>query len=321
MAKKHKEKRRKWQYKQRREEDVIASSKQTSGGYDSYFKNEFKVWKIKDGDHTIRIMPPTWEADIYRDLGFECYVHYNVGPDNASYLCALKNGVGDCAICDERTNMSRANGHEDEVKELTARKKYIIWMIDRDDEASGPQLWAAPWTFIRDVNDASKGRKSGKTLYIENPDEGYDIEFEKIKKANFANYIRIMVAREPSAVSDDEDIAEKWMDYITDNPVTDVLRYYDYDYILKIHSGTKSKDEDAEEDDDDQPVRSTRRKSFSRDDDDDDDTEDVDDDEEDEEDEDDTPKSKRKKHDFSDDDSRERLREKTVERKKKRQRN
>jgi hypothetical protein len=111
-----------------------------SGGKSSSKSNT--MWKPKQGDQTIRILP-TADGDPFREFHF----HYNVGKNPGIY-CNKRNDNGECAICDFASKLWREGTQTDdqnlknEAKKLFARKRYYSPVLVRGDEAEGVKIWA-----------------------------------------------------------------------------------------------------------------------------------------------------------------------------------
>src|SRR5690348_13638753 len=86
MGKRSKEKKGKsrFKYQGRSKEDVAAAANQSSGNFDSIFKDGIKVYKPREGKNIIRILPATWEDG--RHYAYTLMVVYGIGADNQSYL-------------------------------------------------------------------------------------------------------------------------------------------------------------------------------------------------------------------------------------------
>ena len=87
---------RKFQYKKRGYTEARKRADQSASTRDSFIIEEISLYKPAEGDNTIRIIPPTWEDP--ENYGLDIYVHYNVGPDNAAYLCLDKMLGKPCPI-------------------------------------------------------------------------------------------------------------------------------------------------------------------------------------------------------------------------------
>lgn len=249
--------RKRFEYKPRTKEQVRARANQKGGMFDSTFKDGLKQLKVGEGDHTYRIMPPTWDdADHY---GLEVMIHYGVGPDNQAYLCREKLEKGTCPICAERRKAERKD--PDYAKELAPTKRVLLWVIDRDKESEGPQLWSCPWTLDRDIAMQSQDKKTGEVFAVDDPYEGYDVSFTRSGADQRTKYGGIQLARRSSPLAEDEDELDDWLDYIQDNPLTECLVYYDEEYIAGIFAGGEAKRDKEDEEQEESPrTRSSRRR-------------------------------------------------------------
>lgn len=203
------------------------------------------MYKPGDGANIIRIMPPTWQdADHF---GLDIYVHYEVGPDNPSYLCLEKMKGEPCPICEERARATKDNDSEYADK-LKPAKRVLVYLIDRDNERDGPKIWSMPWTIDRDLCKLVVDRRSGEVLPIDDPEKGYDIEFDRTGKGTHTKYVGLAIARRESDIGKPE-----WLDFVVDNPLPDQLQFYDYDHIAKQFGGqgsSRGDDRNASRDDD-----------------------------------------------------------------------
>jgi hypothetical protein len=239
-----------FEYKPRDKAAVQKRATQSGGLFDSIFRNDFTVWKPKDGDNRIRFLPPTWPKPEH--FGLDIYVHFGIGSDSQSYLCLEKMKEELCPICAEKRRADKA-GDTDYARELSATKRVLVWMIDRDDEESGPQLWSMPWTVDRDFAALSIDKRTREILFLDSPEEGFDIEFTKTGSKLKTKYIGAKVDRRPSPLSDDDEVVQEWMQFIEDNPLTDVLQYFDAEHISQIAAGKKNAKDEEDEDEDEAP--------------------------------------------------------------------
>lgn len=247
-----------FQYQARSEEDRQKRATQSANDFDKILKDGVKMFKPNDGTNRIRILPPTWEGA--RHYGHDIYVHYGVGPDRQSYLC-LNKMKGDPDPISEAREEARRDNDEKLAKELDAKKRVLIYLIDRDHEKEGVQAWAMPWTVDRDITTVSKDRSTGEVYNVDDPEEGYDIEFDKRGSKDRTEYTGIAVARRSTPLGRAE-----WLDYAMDNPLPEQLNFYDYDYIAKLfNGGGAQRDRDGGRDRDEDRDFSGRRDRDDRD--------------------------------------------------------
>lgn len=233
-----------YEYQSRSADDVRQRANKGANDFDRILKDGIKMWKPNDGDNRIRILPPTWEGA--KHFGLDIYVHYGVGPDRQSYLC-LNKMKGEPDPIAEEHERARRDEDEEYAKELEAKRRVLIYLIDRDHEKEGVQAWAMPWTLDRDIVKVMQDRTTGEVLEIDHPNNGYDITFEKKGSKNRTEYLGVSVARRSSELGKDE-----WLDFAIDNPLPDQLQYFDYDHIAKVfggqgaHKGSRDRDRDED---------------------------------------------------------------------------
>lgn len=229
-------------YSPRSREQIDKRASMRGKEFDRLVKDGIKVWKPADGLNTIRILPATWKNPEH--YGFDLYVHYGVGPDRASYLDLYKMKEQPDPISEEHAEALR-DGDDKYAKEIEPKRRCGVYLIDRDNEKEGVQFWAMPWTIDADLNKLAVDKRTGETLNIDDPEDGYDVEFEKSGKDRNTKYEAVKIARRSSPLG-----SHKWLDWAVDNPLPDQLVYFDYDHIAKAFGGGGShrgRDEEREE--------------------------------------------------------------------------
>jgi len=246
MVMKKKAAKSRFQYKERTREQVKRRAEQRTGSFDSYLSDVASLFKVKsDTDYRIRIFPPTWEeADHY---GIDVFVHYGIGADKNSYLCPNHHGDGGCPICAERSRVDALGNDEEYVRELAPTKRVLVWLVDRDNEQDGPIVWGMPQTVDKEISRRSIDKHTNEVLWIDNPDNGYDVEFAREGQGWKTKYVGIDIARKSSPLHDDPDILDEWLEFVANNPLPDLLVVHDAEYIAKIFSGKAATDSGDEE--------------------------------------------------------------------------
>lgn len=220
----------------------------TDGEYDNPFNTSCPIFTPKEGDHRIRILPPTWEGSEH--FSIDCYLHYGVGPNNERYLCLRKHGKGECPVC---TEMQRADreGDKDYATKISPKHREAVYMIDRKAEKKGVQLWPMPHTKVaREIMKRARDSETGETFFIDHPDKGYDVKFSIEGSQKTTQYTGVDIARKSTPLSDDEAIQDKWIEFAQDNPLPDTLTFYSAKHIAATFAG---KDPDSVVDDEDKP--------------------------------------------------------------------
>jgi hypothetical protein len=215
------------------------------GNFDTIFKSKFKQWKPKDGKNRIRILPPTWKGA--KHYGYDIFVNYNIGPDNQSYLSLSKHNLGADPIAEARRE-AQADGDKDFAKKLNPNQRILYWIIDRSDEDEGPLLWAAPFTFDKALSNLCIDEDTKDVMFIDDPKTGRDVRFYKEGTGLLTKYDPSKMKVLPEGPThDDADIEQDWLDFVADNPLPEVLNFYNYDHINAAFAGQAGRDNDEDE--------------------------------------------------------------------------
>ncbi len=240
-----------YEYVARSAEQTRSRASKGANDYDKIIKDGIKTWKPNDGDNRIRILPPTWKKPEH--FGLDIYVHYGVGADRGQYLCRHKM-LGEADPINEEREKFKASmdpdSKEDQkyLKDLEAKRRVGVYLIDRDHEKEGVQFWAMPWTIDRDIVKVSVDKDSGEVLPIDHPDDGYDITFEKSGAKDRTEYNGVAIARRSSPLGKDA-----WLEFAQENPIPEILQYFPYEDIAKAFGGVgahkeKGRGSDRDED-------------------------------------------------------------------------
>ena len=232
-----------FKYRQRSKEKWESRAEQSGYSRRSMFVEGINLFRPNDGDNLIRILPPTFDdAEHY---GYEIFVHYNVGPDGDSFLCHNIMNQDPCPICEERTRALKDNDKEYADK-LVGKKRVLTYIVDRDQEDEGLQLWSMPWTLDADFTSLAIDKRTGEILDIDDPDNGYDVEFSKSGRGRNTKYGSVAIARKSSDLNDPDAL-----EGAIELPLNECLKFYDYDDILKIFNAGGGYDEEEEEEEED----------------------------------------------------------------------
>jgi hypothetical protein len=288
----------KFKYKARTSEQVKKRAEQRGGNFDSPVRGGIDMWRPKSGENVIRILPPTW--DDFDHYGYDVFMHRFVGSDSSNYVCPNKMKGKACCICDE-AKVLKADGEEEEAKKIAFQKRVWVWVIDRDDKNAQPQVWDMSWSQDRDISELSRF-KSGKTLMIDHPDDGYDVIVKKTGSGKTNTKYHFNIERDASPIDDDPEKQEEILKFISDNPIPDVLKIFPNEHLEKKMEGTTAeKDEDLDEDED-APKKKRRARDADEDEDEDDKPRKKKKPAEDEEEQDDPPRRRRPKDEEDDED-------------------
>lgn len=245
---------------------VKRQAERRGGKFDSIFKGNFDTFTPKEGDNVLRILPAGWEG--HADFAFPVWVHFGIGADESSYLCLRKMKDETCPICQEVARM-KADGETEDAKRIDCKERFVCWAIDRSDRDEDPALYSMPATVYKDLNALCYSSKTGKAIFVDNPDTGYDITIRRTGAKRNTRYLP-QVDRDPSPVTDDDDKYKELEEWVQDNQIPDCLQFFDADYLEKALGGEldrNDKDGDerssrrsANDDQDDEAPRSARRR-------------------------------------------------------------
>jgi len=245
------------------------------GRFDSPFKGNFDSFTAKQGENSVRILPPSWDG-AHDDYGYTVWMHGWVGADGSSYLCPFKTVLPKrlmerlkmprkCPIC-AASKRAKDDGDDDEARQLTATEKVVCWVVDRADEPNlAAKLWTMSWSMDREINaQCWDNKKPDKALLLDHPDEGYDLQFRRTGVKLNTRYVGLKLDRDPSPISGDSDLQEEILAFVQENPIPDLLKFYDTAHLEGVISGTaEEKDEELEgEEADEAPL--TRKKLVGR---------------------------------------------------------
>jgi len=277
----------KYHGRSRKVEDVVRRSKQSGGSYDSFLIPGIIKYKPREGENRIRVLPRTWKDTEKWGDNWEVLasLHRNVGPDEATYLCLDKMQGKKCPVCEVRRK-----AESEEADALRVQVRPMVWIIDRDNEKAGVQLWDMPLGLFRDINRRSVDKKTNAVILVDDPEEGFDIMFTREGEGKTTKYVSVEIDRDPTPLHDNERKMARYLEYVQENPVPSVLNFYDAAHIEKVLFGQveaaqkRRRDDDDEDEDEEEETTSTRRRRRR-----------VDDDEEEEEEEERTTSRKKKR--------------------------
>ena len=223
-------------YQARDPSTVDKRANQQAGNREGYIKDDFTTYAPKKGDNWIRILPATFEGA--ENYGLDIWIHFGVGPDEASVLCPDSNKDLErfgfkrsrCPLCEARV-LAERTGDTKLADDLKPKRRVLVWIADQQEPGKGPLAWAAPWTVDREIAKISRDKRTGTVYIVEHPDDGYDVSFDKEGEKDRTSYTAFQLARSPTAVPD------AWLDYIADHPLPTILIWRDYAEINEIYTG------------------------------------------------------------------------------------
>ncbi len=249
-----------FKYKKPSKEVLNKRANQSGSSGHWFLRDDVETFSPKDDKkgNQIRLMPPTWDEAEY--WGYEVKVHYNVGSDNSAFLCLKEMKKKKCPICEEHDALAKKGKVDEEyLASLKPTRRVLMYVIDRKNEGDGPLVWAAPWTVDKEITIKSIHKKTGDSIPLDSPTEGYDIFFKRDGKGRNTKYTGFDKDDEPSPLSDNKKKMREWLEFIEENPLPSVIKFASYEEIAEAFSGgmydydseknkeTKETNEDEEE--------------------------------------------------------------------------
>lgn len=251
-----------FKFQERNPEDVKRHAERQGNRFDSPIKEGFDMFRPRAGDNAVRILPPTWEGA--KHFGYSIWVHPYVGADKSTYVCPRKMLSKTCPVCDA-SDQARADGDGDEADALKPQERYGYWVLDRDaDDPLHPYFWLVSWTMDREITSHTIDKRNGGFLYVEHPETGYDFFFQRIGQMLKTRYQGMQFDRKATPICDDPDDQDEVLDFVTDNPIPDILNYYDSKHLERVVLGTKSEKDPLDEETGEEEDRGSRRRGGER---------------------------------------------------------
>lgn len=161
--------------------------------YTAKGEKPLKIWKCKEGEHIIDIIPflagsmhhqvregePTYLLDLW--------VHQKVGLDENDVVCLARNYNEPCPICEYLNARRLEKGLTDEAEELlktlNPKRRCLYNIVCSDstrEEDRGVQLWeVAHFLFEKKILSVARNPRGGGFVPFSSPDNGKSIYFER----------------------------------------------------------------------------------------------------------------------------------------------
>lgn len=214
----------------------IGGTKKSDNKYD--LKNYFNTGLPKGVDELkkkIRILPP--EEGKKTSFGVMYGHTKKINGEWKTFPCLKHEKNEECPFCQAREALL-AGGTEEEkelAKEYSARKFYIVKVIDRDHEEDGVKFWRIKHNYKKDGSyDKIMDAIINAEHDITDAETGRDLNIT-IKRNATGSAVTILGANSTSVLTSDEEKLSKW----TSDTRTweDVYSLRNYDYLAIIVKG------------------------------------------------------------------------------------
>ena len=200
--------------------DAIRQRATASPGGQSYLKPEFQMFIPKVGVNHIRILPKTWDDD-WGYFGLKIWIYWNMpganGPFVSPSMFDLPNPI------DDARREAENDGNEILTNKLSPKGRVLYWVLDRGDKGSGPKVFPCPVSLDREIQTLSVDVRSGDVSKFEDPHKGRDVSFKRSGAGLQTKYNAVRLAKEAEPLSADRKQTDAWIEFIEDNPLTEVM--------------------------------------------------------------------------------------------------
>ena len=211
----------------------IGGAKKSDNKYD--LKNYFNTGLPKGVEELkkkIRILPP--EEGKKTSIGVMYGHTKKVNGEWKTFPCLKHEKNEECPFCQAREMLLASGTEEDKelAKEYSARKFYIVKVIDRDNEADGVKFWRIKHNYKKEGHyDKIMAAIVNAEHDITDSETGRDLNIT-IKKNATGSAVTILGANSASVLTSDEEKLSKWT---TDTRTwEDVYSLRNFEYLAII---------------------------------------------------------------------------------------
>lgn len=222
--------------------------KQYENSASSYSKNESsKTYDLKNYFTThladkqatamkrIRILPTEDGSSPF----VQVYGHkVQVDGEWKTFICPKHEKGEDCPFCEAREVLLATGKEQDKevAKKYSARKMYVVKVIDRDNEADGVKFWRFNHDYRKQgIFDKIFGVLQAVKKDITDPETGRDLMVMIGRDQNKRPVVQSISHVDPSPLSDDAELAKQWLS--DSRTWEDVYALKSYDYLEIIVKG------------------------------------------------------------------------------------
>lgn len=177
-----------------------------------------KFWKAKVGENTIRFLPPRKGKDSIFTLMSKHWIAVPGEKRKSTFVCpkAMTRGKSPCPACDmaDRLESSRSRADQEQARDFQPRKSCLAWIIDRGNEAKGPQMYDVPPSVVEKLRTIRNNRALGGDF--SHPLHGFDIVIKREGTGAQDTRYDAFAARTSSKLHDDEEQMIDWFEQAED---------------------------------------------------------------------------------------------------------
>jgi hypothetical protein len=201
-------------------------------------KNYFTTYlkdKEKSATKRVRILPTEDGSSPF----VEVHGHkIQVEGEWKTFICLQHEKKQDCPFCEARAALLASGKEQDKelAKKYSAKKMYVVKVIDRDNEADGPKFWRFNHDYRKTGTlDKIYGVLQAVNKDITDPTTGRDLLVLIARDQNNRPVVQSISHVDPSPLSEDAEQSAEW---VADTKTwEDVYSIKSYDYLEIIVKG------------------------------------------------------------------------------------
>ena len=219
-------------------ENNANSSTKNGTGKEYDLKNYFTTHladKEKGATKRVRILPTSDGTTPFKEL----YGHKaQVDGEHKTFACLKHEMNEDCPFC-EANDALRATGKEAQkelAKKYSAKKMYVVKVIDRDNEDHGVKFWRFNHDYRKQgILDKIYGVLQAVNKNITDPETGRDLLVILSRDQNNRPAIQSISHVDPTPLSEDKSLSDEWLN--DERTWRDVYAIKPYDFLEIIVKG------------------------------------------------------------------------------------
>lgn len=206
---------------------VTPAPQAPTSGYGALFDlGKVPLWKMPEGTHTVRLLPPnagksaSWGADI----AFHYGVTSPVTHEDHSWLCLRQmRGHRHCPACDVFFALHKQDKNHPDKQNWRASSRVLVRLIVRGLKPK-PMLWLMPPS----VNDDLKtDAAEAGIMRPDHPFEGVDVRIKREGEGFNTRYTFRGLTETKGPIHEDEATAKTILNSIREHPLGSLLRMLD----------------------------------------------------------------------------------------------
>lgn len=191
--------------------------------------------KQKTATKRIRILPTSDGSTPFKEI----HGHkIQVDGEWKTFVCLKHEKDEDCPFCEAREALLASGKESDKelAKKYSAKKMYVVKIIDRDNEADGVKFWRFNHDYRKQgIYDKIYGVLTAIKQNITDPQTGRDLMVMIARDQNNRPVVQSISHMDPSPLSDDAEVSAEWLS--DSRTWEDVYSVKPYDYLEIIVKG------------------------------------------------------------------------------------